>query len=403
MNTTLYIKKNLSMGYLRNLYSDTDMQITDAALPGLQMRYSAVTGRKVFYLWYRVKGTMRQRNMRLGTLDEFSLIDIRALAIKLKKDISSGLDPQIAQRQRAKENAEQEARRKRVKELTPIFLEKHCRENNRPKTLTYNEGMIRLYIDPIMGEKMIDEIDLGYVQDIYDKIKNTKTIACADHVFRLFSTFMNWCEKYNHRAINSNPCRLIKKAKAPKFKYTILDSNGYNKLFEALDKALEIGNYAPQAVLAVKAIALTGCRSGEITELEHDELDLENGYLRLNKRKTDAFDVPLGEPAIMVIKQALEICKSKQYVFHSPIDSTRPLIDLRRVFWWALDKAGLPRMRIHDLRHSFASTATNIGEDIRTLKDVLGHTKITTTEIYTHTSDKAARKSADNVSKAIMG
>lgn len=96
-----------------------------------------------------------------------------------------------------------------------------------------------------------------------------------------------------------------KVCKAPKFKHTILDADGYKRLFDALDEALEIGQYAPQAVLAVKAIALTGCRSGEITNLEHEELDLENGYLRLNKRKTDAFDVPLGEPAVVTIKRAL--------------------------------------------------------------------------------------------------
>lgn len=124
MSKTLYIKKNLSAGYLRNLSADMDIQITDSALPGLQLCYSAATGRKVFYLWYRVKGTMRQRNMRLGTLDEFSLTEVQALAIQLKKDIFMGLDPQIVQRQRAKEIAEQEARRKRIKELTPIFLEK---------------------------------------------------------------------------------------------------------------------------------------------------------------------------------------------------------------------------------------------------------------------------------------
>lgn len=174
-------------------------------------------------------------------------------------------------------------------------------------------------------------------------------------------------------------------------------------MFGALDDALELGTYAPQVILAIKTIALTGCRSGEITNLEHSELDLENGYLRLHSRKTDAFNVPLGEPAINVIRAAAVKSKSAQYVFPSPLDNTRPMVDLRRAFWWALDRAQLPRMRSRDLRHSFATMACALGEDIRTLKDVLGHTKITTTEIYTHTSDKAARKTTGNVSTAIMG
>lgn len=113
--------------------------------------------------------------------------------------------------------------------------------------------------------------------------------------------------------------------------------------------------------------------------------------------------MPLGDPAIEIINQALRICKSNRYVFHSPIDHTCPLTDLRKAFWWALNRAGLPRMRIHDLRHSFATLATSMGEDIRILKDVLGHTKITTTEIYAHASSFAARRTANNVASKITG
>ena len=393
----------LTTGFLNKLKSDIDLQITDAALPGLQCRYSAATGRKVFYLGYRVRGSYKQKHMKLGSLTEFSLNEIRARAIKTKQDIANGLDPQAEQRNRIKQNEMLEARRKQVHELTQIFMEKHCRENNRVNTYKSNEALMRLYIIPYLGDKYIADIDLCTIQDMYDKIKNTKTVAVALHVMRLLSTFLNWCEKYNYRPINSNPCHLVQKAKSPKMNHTLLDINGYKRLFDALDEAYCAGKYAPQAILAIKTLALTGCRCSEITDLERDELDLENGYLHLNKRKTDAFNVPLGDPAIEVIKQALRICKSKRYVFHSPIDHTRPLTDLRKAFWWALDRAELPRMRIHDLRHSFATLATSMGEDIRILKDVLGHTKITTTEIYAHASSNAARRTANNVASMITG
>jgi integrase len=397
-----FFKRTLSNGFIEDLRSPVDVQITDAAVPGLHMRYSARTHRKVFYLSYRIKGTMKQRNMRLGTSDEMSLVDVRERALKLKREVSSGFDPWIIQRERAREAAEKEARRTKLKDVTPVFLDRHCKVNNRPATYKAHESLVRLFINPIMGDRIIEEVDLRFIQDTYDKIRYAKSIACADHVLRLLSTFLNWCEKYNHRPINSNPCHLITKAKAPKFKPTLLDLEGYQKLVAALDEALEIGRYSPQAILALKALMLTGCRSGEISDLERDELDLEHGYLRLKKRKTDFLDVPLGAPAIEVIRQALAICKSKKYVFHSSIDRDKPVVQLRPVFWWALERAGLPRMRIHDLRHSFATMATSIGEDIRTLKDVLGHTKITTTEIYAHTSNAAARRTANNVATAIM-
>ena len=248
----------------------------------------------------------------------------------------------------------------------------------------------------------VEDVDLGMIQDAYNKIKNYGSASIGDHVMRALSSFLTWCEKYNYRTINTNPCGRVQKARMPKFKPTLLNKEGYTKLLAALDIALVDGTYAPQAVLALKMLILTGCRCGEIKNLEKDELDLEQGYLRLKKRKTNFFDVPLGEPAIEVLKYALGICKSKRYVFHSPADHTRPISDLRKVFWWALERAKLPHMRIHDLRHSFATMATSIGEDIRVLKDVLGHTKITTTEIYAHTTNSAARQTANNVETAIM-
>ena len=213
----------LTTGFLNKLKSDIDLQITDAAIPGLQCRYSAATDRKVFYLGYRVRGSYQQKHMKLGSLAEFSLNEIRARAIKTKQDIANGLDPQAEQRMRIKQNEMLEARRKQVQELTPIFMEKHCRENNRANTYRTNEALMRLYIIPYLGDKYIADIDLCTIQDMYDKIKNTKTIAVGLHVMRLLSTFLNWCEKYNYRTINSNPCHLVQKAKSTKINHTILD------------------------------------------------------------------------------------------------------------------------------------------------------------------------------------
>lgn len=313
-----------------------------------------------------------------------------------------GMDPYLERRIRAKAIADKEAKKKKVKDLVPVFLEKHCKENNRRRTYLTVEGYFRNHIIPLLGECPIDELDLGKIQDAYNKAKNYGTISLGDHLIRVLSSFLSWCERYNYRQINSNPCRHVQKAKAAKFKPTLLDRGGYTKLLATLDVAIETKKYAPQAILAIKMLALTGCRCGEIKELEKDELDLENGYLRLNKRKTDFFDVPLGEPAIAVLRQALRICKGRKYVFHSPHDPKKPITDLRKAFNWALNHAGLPIMRIHDLRHSFATMATTIGEDINVVKDVLGHTNISTTKIYAHTTGDKARRTANNVANAIV-
>ena len=405
MQTTKRIcfKKNLTEVYVKNLHAGTDLQITDEGLVGLQLRYSAATERKVYYLWYRVRSSKVQRHMRLGGSDIFDLNEARAVAIGFKKEVANGQDPCIERRERAKATAIKESRHKKVKDLAPLFMEKHSKVNNRESTYKSHYGYFKNHIVPILGDMYIEDVNLAAVQNAYDKVRDYSTPSLGDHIVRVISVFLNWCEKYDYRTLNSNPCHLVTKVKKARFKPTLLDKERYDKLLAALDVALVQERYAPQPILALKTLILTGCRCGEITDLEMDELDLENGYLHLNKRKTDFFDVPLAEPAIEVIRQALAVCRSKRYVFHSPIDHTRPLSDLRKVFWWALDRAGLPIMRVHDLRHSFATMATSIGEDIRTLKDVLGHTKITTTEIYAHTTNNAARRVANNTATAILG
>jgi len=302
---------------VNTLQSDKDMQITDAALVGLQLRYYARTGRKVYYMWYRMRGSRTQRYMWLGTSEIYSVFDMRAKVIDYKREIAEGIDPHEAIRNRIKKTQEFEAKRKKVKDVFPEFLEKHCKENNTDGTYKSNAGYFNNHVGPIIGEKYITDVDLPMVQDMYSKIKNAGTASMGDHIMRMVSSFLSWCEKYNYRAINTNPCSRVQKVKVPKFKPTLLTLDGYGRLLNALDDALNDGRFSPQTILAIKMLMLTGCRCSEIKELERDEIDMEHGYLRLNKRKTEMLDVPLGEPAIDVLKQALGHSRSSRYVFHA--------------------------------------------------------------------------------------
>ena len=395
--------QNFTPLFVQNLRGNTDMQICDKVVTGLQLRYSAMTGRKTYYAYLRVATTNKQRKVKIGRTTEYSLLEARAKTVELRKIAALGRDPVIERRETAQKALDAERRRKKVKVLALEFLEKHSKLNNRKSTYDGYETMFRLHIVPLLGEKIVWDLDLADLQDAYDKIraKHNRPYLC-DHIARLMSSFLNWCEKYNYRPLNSCPTRHITKMRIPKRKHIVLDVDGYQKLFAAFDDALQGELFSPQSIWALKALALTGCRCSEITNLERDELDLERGFLHLNKRKTDAFDVPLGNPAIIIIKQALALSTSRRWVFPSPHTSNKHIATLRRPFNWALRRAGLPHMRIHDLRHSFASMGVGLGEDIRTLKDILGHTKITTTEIYAHTTNTATRMSANNVANTIL-
>lgn len=111
--------------------------------------------------------------------------------------------------------------------------------------------------------------------------------------------------------------------------------------------------------------------------------------------------MPLGDSAVQEIRKALlEGDDKSPYVF----PATRgdgAIIDLRKAFVWALNRAGLPHMRIHDLRHSFATMARELGEDVYAIKEELGHKYTSTTEIYTHTRAEQKIATANKVSNQI--
>ncbi len=181
----LCFKKNLTPLYIHNLRSQTDMQISDNGITGLQLRYSSATGRKVYYLYYRSPGTKKQHHLRIGSSELFSLSDARQKAVLYKKQILEGDDPFISIHEKAKEFAKKEAGRKRVKELVPIFLEKHSKINNRTATYKSYEGYFRIHILPLIGDKFIGDLDLATIQDTHDKIREYGTPSICDHIMRL--------------------------------------------------------------------------------------------------------------------------------------------------------------------------------------------------------------------------
>ena len=93
--------------------------------------------------------------------------------------------------------------------------------------------------------------------------------------------------------------------------------------------------------------------------------------------------------------------KSVKYVFPGVIDKHKPISNITKPFEWALKDAKLPHMRIHDLRHSFITMGATMGENMNALKDAAGHTKITTTEMYTHVGDACTFNAVNHIADAI--
>lgn len=227
-----YFKKTLTDCYVRTLTSKTDMQITDTQIHGLHLRYSGKTGKKVFYLSYILKYTGRQRNIRLGAFNEFSIKDIRYRALKYRQMVSDGLDPMYEQQEELKRQAMELRNRKTVAELLDEYWNKYIIVHKKPSSQKSDKGIIDKSVKPALGNIYISELDLPKLIDFYNTVRKRTSASTANHHIALVSTFWNWCEKYKYLPVNSNPCKLIEKGKNEKIEYAVLDEQGYRIFFD---------------------------------------------------------------------------------------------------------------------------------------------------------------------------
>ena len=146
-------------------------------------------------------------------------------------------------------------------------------------------------------------------------------------------------------------------------------------------------------------LLLTGCRLSEIQTLKWEHVDLNAGVLRLPDPKTDAKLVAIGKAVVEVLKHIAKL-KDNPYVITGQIDGQH-LTDMQRPWRRLRKRAGLDDLRIHDLRHSFASDALQLGEDLPMIGKLLGHTQIQTTSRYAHLKTDPIRAAADKVADAI--
>jgi integrase len=155
----------------------------------------------------------------------------------------------------------------------------------------------------------------------------------------------------------------------------------------------------PFAVAALKLLLLTGCRKNEILSLQWQHVDFERACLRLPDSKTGAKVVHLGPPALEIFSK-LERLEGNSHVFPST-SGTGHFVGLYKVWKRIREKAELPDVRIHDLRHSFASVGVASGDSLYIVGKLLGHTQARTTQRYAHLADDPIRAAADRISSQI--
>jgi integrase len=216
----------------------------------------------------------------------------------------------------------------------------------------------------------------------------------ANRCVALLSKMMNLAERWKLRPAGSNPCRGLEKFKEHRVERWLTGEE-----LAKLGDALAAYDGSPYAVAAIKLLAFTGARLGEVLGLRWEWIDFERGEARLPDSKTGAKTLHLPPPALSVLAELPRI-DSNPYVICGSRDGAA-LVNLEKPWRVIRKAAGLGDVRLHDLRHAFASVAVMGGMSLPIIGKILGHKQIATTQRYAHFASDPIKEAAASVAGQI--
>ena len=210
-----------------------------------------------------------------------------------------------------------------------------------------------------------------------------------------------------HGVVKTNPFSGIPVAAAP-IRERFLSPPETASLIEALDEAEGVGAVSLDCCDAIRLLLLTGARKTEITALRWSEVELPRARLSLPPERTKAGGktgrryIALSDVAIEILTRRALSKGSSSFVFPAASEAGH-LLALRRPFLKVCERAGLEGLRIHDLRHTFASMAIASGHSLYAVGKALGHANSRTTERYAHLTNDPLVALANSVELSIAG
>ena len=283
-----------------------------------------------------------------------------------------------------------------MRTLVRRFLDEYVPVHCKPSSAHSYEIAIRRHVLPRLGNRRVAEITRGDVAAMHHQMRETP--FAANRTLGILSAMFTAAELWGLRPQGSNPCRYVKRFRERR-RERFLSDDEYRRLGAALREAENTGTVADSAIAAIRLLMLTGCRLSEITTMRWDQVVLEAGELRLRDSKTGAKVVYLGEPARAVLR-GIAREEGNPWVIRGRRPGSR-LASLHFPWGRIRKRAGLDDVRLHDLRHSFASGGLLVGEGLPMIGKLLGHSQVQTTARYAHLADDPVKAAANRISGRI--
>ena len=349
-------------------------RVSDDKLPGFRVRRQTTT-KRVYEFNYYLNGARKQiRIGRHGTVTPDGITSwtpetARREARRLAGLVVQRIDPKADQRGKGAPT---------VNDLFDRYIAEHVKRLRKDGTAREYEGVFRKHLSTPLGHRKVADITRADIEKLQGALHRKP--SSANLCLAVLSAIFEKSEAWGWRPQHSNPCRHVERYKTAS-RERVLIADEMARLGPAIAAD-------PDGKLFL-VIALTGARVSEITGLKWSYLDLDNGVARLPDSKTGAKTLVLPEPVVAILRDVRPV---DEYVF--PQRSKHALYQV-----WDRIRivAGLPDLRIHDLRHNFASWGVNGNLGLPIIGKLLGHSSAQMTAKYGHVVSDAARLAANAI------
>ena len=355
------------------------VEVSDAdGVSGL--RLAVTRSSKTFWFRFVLAGT--KGAIRLGSFPALSVADARRLALTYRAQVEQGIDP------RHKE----EKIDLTFGEFAQAYLA-YSRQHKRSHA--DDASKLRCWLLPTFSYLKLKDLRRRHVEAYLTELRKTHSPASVNRHLTLLSAMGRRAVALDY--VERNWCAGIDRLKEDNKRQVALTPEQAGRLLTALEE--------DQNTIAASAIALlllTGVRLREATMARVEDVNLGQRLWFLPKAKTGARHIHLNDAAVAILaRQASMTSGSASGWLFPGRDPAKPLGDVRSTFFRALDKAGLPPMRRHDLRHSFASLAVSAGRSLYDVQALLGHASPSMTTRYAHLDNQTLRAASQTVADVV--